>query len=124
MISMDTQNSESFNEVKERLDQIVEAVSAEGISLDDALSLYEEAVSLGMQATHLLEEDIDQEQVDEALQALEESEQGSAEALEQNADEGLEQGSAEAPETHEIPAASHNTAHEHVDAAAEGSSHE
>ena len=34
----------SFDDVRTRLDEIVDAVSAEGISLDDALALYEEAV--------------------------------------------------------------------------------
>lgn len=71
---MDNQSKESFNEVKTRLDQIIEAVSDETISLDDALGLYEEAVKLGMQATSLLEGDIDQDQVDEAVAALEEIE--------------------------------------------------
>lgn len=47
-----------FGEVKARLDEIVEAVSAEDISLDDALELYEEAVKLGMKASSLLEESI------------------------------------------------------------------
>lgn len=48
----------TFSSVKSRLDEIVEAVSDEGISLDEALDLYEEAVKLGMQASSLLEEGI------------------------------------------------------------------
>lgn len=50
--------SGEFGEVKARLDEIVEAVSSEDISLDDALELYEEAVKLGMKASSLLEERI------------------------------------------------------------------
>lgn len=41
--------------VRERLDQIVQEVSDEDISLDAALDLYEEAVKLGTKATELLE---------------------------------------------------------------------
>lgn len=48
----------SFDEVKARLDEIVDQVSAEGISLDEALSLYEEAVALGLAACDLSEEDV------------------------------------------------------------------
>ncbi len=52
-------NSErSFEDVKSRLDEIVEEISQEGISLDDALSLYEEAVKLGLEACDLSESDI------------------------------------------------------------------
>lgn len=51
----------TFESVKERLDEIVDAVNDESISLDDALDLYEEAVKLGMQASTLLEEGIAQQ---------------------------------------------------------------
>ena len=44
--------------VKSRLDQIVEAVSDESISLDDALAFYEEAVKLGMKASEIMEADL------------------------------------------------------------------
>lgn len=57
---MQQNNSESFDRVKGRLDEIVEAVSDENISLDDALKLYEEAVQLGLAASSLLEENLDQ----------------------------------------------------------------
>ena len=46
---------QSFGEIKERLDQIVEAVSDDTMPLDDALSLYEEAVKLGLRAKSLIE---------------------------------------------------------------------
>lgn len=54
-----------FGEIKQRLDEIVETVSEEGIDLDEALSLYEEAVKLGIAACdaseNLTEEDSDSE---------------------------------------------------------------
>lgn len=48
----------SFSSVKARLDEIAEEVSREGISLDDALALYEEAVKLGLAACDLSESDL------------------------------------------------------------------
>lgn len=44
-----------FATVKARLEEIANAVDDEGISLDEALDLYEEAVSLGLHASDLLE---------------------------------------------------------------------
>lgn len=44
--------------VNERLKQIVDSVSDESLPLEDALSLYEEAVGLGMTASELIESDI------------------------------------------------------------------
>ena len=44
--------------VKSRLDEIVNAVSDDSISLDDALSYYEEAVKLGMKASEIMEADL------------------------------------------------------------------
>lgn len=49
----------SFSSVQARLNQIVDEVSAEDISLDDALKLYEEAVKLGLSACDLSEQDIE-----------------------------------------------------------------
>lgn len=49
--------TESFDAVKARLEEIVDAVNAEGISLDEALALYEEAVKLGLSACDLSEQD-------------------------------------------------------------------
>lgn len=47
----------SFEAVQSRLDEIVEAVNAEGVTLDEALALYEEAVKLGLAACDLSEQD-------------------------------------------------------------------
>jgi exodeoxyribonuclease VII small subunit len=53
-------NSEllTYQEVKARLDEIVEAVQDEGLPLSSAIDLYEEAVSLGMRLSGMLEQDI------------------------------------------------------------------
>ena len=50
---------ESFESVKGRLAEIVDAVSNDDLPLDQALSLYEEAVGLGLRASDLLEQGID-----------------------------------------------------------------
>ena len=49
----------TFEDVKARLDQIVDAVGDDSLPLDDALALYEEAVGLGLRASELLEENIE-----------------------------------------------------------------
>ncbi len=59
----------TFDSVKSRLEEIVDEVNAEGLSLDEALSLYEEAVKLGLAACDLSEQD-----ALEAASALEERE--------------------------------------------------
>ncbi len=48
---------ETYDDVRARLDEIVDAVNAEGVTLDEALALYEEAVKLGLLACDLSEED-------------------------------------------------------------------
>ncbi len=60
----------SFDQVRSRLDEIVDEVNAEGISLDEALALYEEAVKLGLSACDLSEKD--------ALAALDEQPESDA----------------------------------------------
>lgn len=47
-----------YQEVRDRLRQIAEAVEDPELSLDAALDLYEEAVTLGLKASDLLEVDI------------------------------------------------------------------
>ena len=63
---MADEQGRTFEDVHERLSEIVDEVSAEDISLDDALKLYEEAVKLGLSACDLSEQDLD------AFQATEE----------------------------------------------------
>lgn len=50
-----TDQSNEFEAVKARLEEIAQTVDDESLSLDQALDLYEEAVKLGLQATNLLE---------------------------------------------------------------------
>ncbi|MCI2241591.1 exodeoxyribonuclease VII small subunit [Adlercreutzia faecimuris] len=49
----------TFEAVRTRLDEIVDAVSAEDVTLDEALALYEEAVNLGLSACDLSEKDVE-----------------------------------------------------------------
>ncbi|MBQ9955885.1 MAG: exodeoxyribonuclease VII small subunit [Eggerthellaceae bacterium] len=55
----DSREYASFDAVRARLDEIVEAVASDDISLDDALVLYEEAVKLGLSACDLSEADVE-----------------------------------------------------------------
>lgn len=59
---------DSFEAVKGRLDEIVDAVGDDNLPLDDALALYEEAVSLGLRASDLLEENISAREVQDAAE--------------------------------------------------------
>lgn len=53
---VDVEDADSeFSALRARLEEIAAAVSADDISLDDALDLYEEAAKLGAQATDELE---------------------------------------------------------------------
>lgn len=57
----------TYAQVNERLKEIVEQVSDDDMPLDDALGLFEEAVKLGMRASDMLEQDIEQrEEADDA----------------------------------------------------------
>lgn len=64
---------QDFEAMKSRLDEIADEVSVEGISLDDALALYEEAVKLGLAACDVSEADI---LVPEGAEEAEELEEG------------------------------------------------
>lgn len=55
---METQAPQTFEDIKARLDEIVEAVSDEELPLDQALGLYEEAVGIGLAASRIMEEGI------------------------------------------------------------------
>jgi exodeoxyribonuclease VII small subunit len=68
---METQAPQTFEDIKARLDEIVEAVSDEELPLDQALGLYEEAVGIGLAASRIMEEGIaanTAEAVDQAQQ--------------------------------------------------------
>lgn len=55
---MEAQAPQTFEDIKARLDEIVEAVSDEELPLDQALGLYEEAVGIGLAASRIMEEGI------------------------------------------------------------------
>lgn len=59
----------SFDQVKARLDEIVDAVGSSEMPLDEALSLYEEAVGLGLRASELLEENIEARDAEDGADA-------------------------------------------------------
>lgn len=67
-MAADVSNSASeaagFDALKQRLDEIITEVERDDISLDDALSLYEEAVNIGIAACDASELDIPQEPAD------------------------------------------------------------
>ena len=46
----------TFEQIKQRLDEIARIVQDDDTSLDDALNLYEEAVSLGLAASQVLDD--------------------------------------------------------------------
>ena len=83
---MSDSNAASYDQVRDRLDEIVEAVSAPGISLDEALALYEEAVKLGLSACDLSEEGA--EELLEQNAANLTTEQGEATDNQNSPDEG------------------------------------
>lgn len=55
---MQEEQKQNYQQVNDRLKEIVDLVSDEEIDLDAALDLLEEAVALGTRASALLEEDI------------------------------------------------------------------
>ncbi len=60
MSSSSSEHSD-LKSLKTRLDEIVSAVSDENIALDDALTLYEEAVRLGERASEIMEAGISED---------------------------------------------------------------
>lgn len=66
---------DSFEEIQARLQEIVDAVSDDALPLDDALTLYEEAVQLGLRASTLLEEGIATKDADSAAEEEMQSDQ-------------------------------------------------
>ena len=66
---------DSFEEMQARLQEIVDAVSDDALPLDDALTLYEEAVQLGLRASTLLEEGIATKDADSAAEEEMQSDQ-------------------------------------------------
>lgn len=52
-------NVESYAQIKDRLREITKLVADDELPLEEALDLYEEAVSLGSQVSSLIRSDID-----------------------------------------------------------------
>lgn len=95
------EDTRSFADVKERLDEIVDEVSREDISLDDALTLYEEAVKLGLGACNLSENDIfpaEIEAVEEAVEGASEDAAGEGAVQDAMGDTTASAASAAGPE--------------------------
>ena len=59
MSNMDASGSATYEGVSARLSEILDLVSDENTSLDEALVLYEEAVKLGLAACDLSEQDLE-----------------------------------------------------------------
>ena len=57
--------AQSLAEIKSRLFEIADQVANTDLPLEEALTLYEEAVNLGLHATNLLEDDITEEELAE-----------------------------------------------------------
>ncbi len=85
---MPNSSASTFDDVRNRLDEIVEAVNAPGISLDEALSLYEEAVKLGLSACDLSEEGAEELIAQEEAERAAEKEVANAKAEDAAAPEG------------------------------------
>lgn len=80
----------SFADIKKRLNEIADQVSNADLPLEEALTLYEEAVNLGLHATNLLEEDITEEEIAEVREDSEQTPGAAAEtpaSLPQHSDE-------------------------------------
>ena len=90
---MSDSNAASYDQVRDRLDEIVEAVNAPGISLDEALALYEEAVKLGLSAC-----DLSEEGAEELL------EQDAANLITEQANQANQANQAEATDNQDSPA--------------------
>lgn len=64
---------ESFADIKKRLNEIADCVSNADLPLEEALTLYEEAVNLGLHATNLLESDIAEDELEEVKETTAEA---------------------------------------------------
>ena len=104
---MSDSNAASYDQVRDRLDEIVEAVSAPGISLDEALALYEEAVKLGLSACGNLSEEGAEEllEQDAANLTTEQGEQANQAEATDNQDSPVEGEAAVARQDEATPAA-------------------
>lgn len=75
---MESQAPQTFEDIKARLDEIVAAVSDEELPLDESLSLYEEAVGIGLTASRIVEEGIAAKEVPESAEAQASADSGTS----------------------------------------------
>ena len=95
---MQNASYDSFADITKRLNEIADQVAGTDLPLEEALSLYEEAVNLGLHATDLLEDDISEEELAEAnKENTSEGENASADEKLAEANKSLSAG--EAPDT-------------------------
>lgn len=83
---MAQESGRTFEDMQARLEEIADEVSAEDISLDDALALYEEAVKLGLAACDLSETDVEAYLAASSADAADDGAEEAPEAAEPAAD--------------------------------------
>lgn len=94
---------ETFSEIKERLDWIVNQVSNDDLPLDQALSYYEEAVKLGTRVSTLIE---DAQGEEEELQGADNAEVAESSATSESSATPESSATSEAAESTEASAVS------------------
>ena len=99
---MSQNNYKTYDELNARLNEIADTVSNENISLDDALTLYEEAVGLGLRGCEMLEVGISEneakpgENPEQGQENVQASETHEAKKVQQTQDNSQQEGSAQA----------------------------
>lgn len=87
------QQPHDFEAVKSRLEEIADAVGDESLPLDEALDLFEEAVSLGLKVSDYVEEGIIVDDPETETDATASSEAATSGESSSNADEASASGS-------------------------------
>ncbi len=95
---MAQESGRTFEDMQARLEEIADEVSAEDISLDDALALYEEAVKLGLAACDLSETDVEAYLAASSADAADDGAEEAPEAAEPDADAEVPAGAEAADE--------------------------
>lgn len=99
---MSQNNYKTYDELNARLNEIADTVSNENIPLDDALTLYEEAVGLGLRGCEMLEVGISEneaesgENPEQARENIQASEMHKHSKLEQSQNSSQQEGSTQA----------------------------
>lgn len=99
---MSQNNYKTYDELNARLNEIANTVSNENIPLDDALTLYEEAVGLGLRGCEMLEVGISENEAEQekhseqARENIQASKMHKHSKLEQSQNSSQQEGSAQA----------------------------